>query len=299
VAEDIEEVVKFFLAQRRDIRVVICDYDFMNFIDSLANNRDAKEVWENWGKPTAEDLNRASVRLGLAKLAVARSLDRCEYVQNWGLMQYWFGYSPDIAPRAAPLPGAAPDYDPYPGGYVELPSPLEAFDSFGWGRYDPLHLSAQGYQLLAANCIRQYYAEWLVQPLPHFATAPAPYNGETGVSVDAVLSWRAGSEAVEHAVYFGTSDLTFRGNQSDTSFNPGPLEPATTYSWRVDEIGPDGTVVGEVWTFTTAGKLPLGCIESSGAPFPGSMLPLLAVGIILILSPSACFIRRRTRAASN
>jgi hypothetical protein len=36
-----------------------------------------------------------------------------------------------------------------------------------------------------------------------------------------------------------------------TTFDPGALELGQTYQWRVDQIGPSGTVTGHTWTFTT------------------------------------------------
>ncbi|MCP4656410.1 MAG: hypothetical protein GY856_13435, partial [bacterium] len=90
---------------------------------------------------------------------------------------------------------------------------------------------------------------------PGPASAPVPGNGATGVSVDANLSWTAGSQAQSHDVYFGTSPSPgggeFQGNQAGTGFDPGTLANATTYYWRVDEVNAQGTTAGAVWSFTT------------------------------------------------
>jgi hypothetical protein len=98
------------------------------------------------------------------------------------------------------------------------------------------------------------------------AYSPKPANGQKDVPRDAQLSWRKGVFAETHNVYFGTdftdvneASLTDpRGvlkseNQSDTSYDPGPLEYGRTYFWRVDEVNapPDSTVYkGDVWSFT-------------------------------------------------
>ncbi len=93
---------------------------------------------------------------------------------------------------------------------------------------------------------------------------PSPADNATGVEVDSQVTWTAGSGASSHNVYFGTDLFSvqnatpqnplgvFRGNQFTTTFNPGALTPATTYFWRIDELGLGGTTTGSVFTFTTA-----------------------------------------------
>ncbi len=98
------------------------------------------------------------------------------------------------------------------------------------------------------------------------AYSPKPANGQKDVPRDAQLSWRKGFFAETHDVYFGMdfNDVNEAGladprgvlkseNQSDTSYNPGPLEYGQTYYWRIDEVNapPDSTVYkGDVWSFT-------------------------------------------------
>jgi hypothetical protein len=87
---------------------------------------------------------------------------------------------------------------------------------------------------------------------PGKASYPNPSNGATGVSLTPTLSWTAGTGATSHDVYFGSSNPpTFRQNQTGTTYNPGTLQLNTTYYWRIDEIGGQGTITGDVWTFTT------------------------------------------------
>lgn len=84
------------------------------------------------------------------------------------------------------------------------------------------------------------------------ASDPSPANGATNIGTGVVLSWLPGSNTVSRNVYFGTSSPgTFRTNQTNTSFAPGPLARNTTYYWRIDEVRPAGMVVGDVWSFTT------------------------------------------------
>ena len=98
------------------------------------------------------------------------------------------------------------------------------------------------------------------------AFVPKPSHAQKDVTLEPVLSWRAGSLAETHNVYFGKvledvneADITEpRGvlvsqNQDDTTYNPGLLEFGQKYYWRVDEVNapPDSTVYkGDTWSFT-------------------------------------------------
>ncbi|MBT8054136.1 MAG: S8 family serine peptidase [Gammaproteobacteria bacterium] len=111
---------------------------------------------------------------------------------------------------------------------------------------------------------------------PAPAGNPNPADGTAGMALDAQLAWSAGSLADSHDVYFGTSDppsvIDFRGNQTGTSFDPGALEWATTYFWRIDEINDDGLTRGDTWSFTTAAEpAPVETINLAG--FDGGMTP--------------------------
>lgn len=102
---------------------------------------------------------------------------------------------------------------------------------------------------------------------PEMAHDPSPFDTETGVAIDATLSWIAGTNTDSHDVYFGTDELSvnnantsspeFVRNQTATSiavadYNPsGLLEQVKAYYWRIDKIVGGIPVKGEVWSFTT------------------------------------------------
>jgi Family of unknown function (DUF6288)/Carbohydrate esterase, sialic acid-specific acetylesterase/Bacterial Ig domain len=93
---------------------------------------------------------------------------------------------------------------------------------------------------------------------PAKAFRPMPWNGMTAVATNVgSLQWVTGASATasSHDVYFGTDSTPdaseFIGNQSGTTYNPGPLSPATTYYWRIDQVNAQGTTTGDVWSFTT------------------------------------------------
>ena len=103
--------------------------------------------------------------------------------------------------------------------------------------------------------------------VPGIATDPNPSDNATGTSVTTDLGWTAGSNANSHDVYFGTAPPgDFKGNQAGTTFDPGVLQPNTTYYWRIDEVNDAGTTAGTVWSFKTgldAGVDKSGWIQSS------------------------------------
>ena len=87
---------------------------------------------------------------------------------------------------------------------------------------------------------------------PGQTSDPFPAHGATNVSTTVQLSWTAGSNTASYNVYFGTiGSGAFRGNQVDTTFEPGQLAYGTTYYWRIDSVGPGGTTTGPLWWFAT------------------------------------------------
>jgi hypothetical protein len=98
---------------------------------------------------------------------------------------------------------------------------------------------------------------------------PTPADGANTVSSVVELKWEAGLGALRHHVYFGeNADAvaqgtggTDKGTFKDPNYSPGVLNAATTYYWRVDEIGAGDVVkTGSVWSFTTV--VPIDDFES-------------------------------------
>jgi hypothetical protein len=104
-------------------------------------------------------------------------------------------------------------------------------------------------------------AELEATPLNIRPTAIDPRPADGGMASAVVgleLSWMPGIYAAEHEVYFGADagELTLLAEVNQPRCDQlQALETGSTYYWRVDEVGSDGSVaVGEVWRFTT-GKL--------------------------------------------
>ncbi|MFH1419989.1 MAG: hypothetical protein ABII12_17075, partial [Planctomycetota bacterium] len=105
---------------------------------------------------------------------------------------------------------------------------------------------------------------WSFTTAPDMATNPVPLHEDTGIELDATLEWDAGAGALSHNVYFGkveadvenatpTTPGIFKGNQPGTAYTPVNLKGATTYYWRIDEVGDPADCItpGEVWSFFT------------------------------------------------
>ena len=95
---------------------------------------------------------------------------------------------------------------------------------------------------------------------PTTAYAPDPADGDESVNLNVQLSWTGGFGAKLHYVYFGdnfddVSNATGALPLGAVSFDPGPLELAKTYYWRVDESDILETYKGNVWSFTTEGAV--------------------------------------------
>jgi len=101
---------------------------------------------------------------------------------------------------------------------------------------------------------------WSFMVPPKTAYLPEPADGAESIVVNANLTWTQGFGAKLHTVYFGDNfdDISNAAGglpQGSTIYDPGPLEMAKTYYWRVDEFDVVGTYKGSVWSFTTEGAV--------------------------------------------
>lgn len=95
------------------------------------------------------------------------------------------------------------------------------------------------------------------------ASNPAPFDGESDVDREVVLSWKPGVTASQHDVFFGSNadDVdrataaadpcgVYMGRQVSNTYAVGCLDFGQTYYWRSDEIAPDKTIKGKTWQFS-------------------------------------------------
>ncbi|MGB2809711.1 MAG: Ig-like domain-containing protein, partial [Sedimentisphaerales bacterium] len=115
---------------------------------------------------------------------------------------------------------------------------------------------------------------------PQQASNPSPAYAETGVDIDADLSWDAGAGAIDHYVYLWyevdseevyvvNGDVT---SETETTYSPPVLAPATTYYWRIDEFDGSTTYTGYVWSFET-----IAAPGQASGPSPGDAAQDVAV----------------------
>jgi len=92
---------------------------------------------------------------------------------------------------------------------------------------------------------------------PYEPSNPDPYNGETDVDVNYILSWTGGDpdgDAVTYDVHFGTSSPPPQVviNQSGTTYDPSTMYGSTPYYWKIVAHDNHGaSTEGPVWQFTT------------------------------------------------
>lgn len=109
---------------------------------------------------------------------------------------------------------------------------------------------------------------WDRPSLPAPADNPNPPDEAISVSRVPLLSWTSDPNAIWHHVYLGTdSNGVFQGRQAGTVFDPGTLNGAMTYYWRIDEMNPAGVTTGTVWSFQTT---PLPAPASNPSPADGA-----------------------------
>ncbi|MHC4323892.1 MAG: hypothetical protein ACYSUX_06435 [Planctomycetota bacterium] len=96
------------------------------------------------------------------------------------------------------------------------------------------------------------------------AVNPGPADGATDVPVDTALSWIEAEFATGRELWLGIAGAMEKVDPAPAAktYTPANLELGQAYEWRIDQIGPSGTVTGHTWTFTTADYIPVEDFES-------------------------------------
>ena len=87
---------------------------------------------------------------------------------------------------------------------------------------------------------------------PSVVSSPSPAHTSTNQPVSLSLGWVDGGNTDSYDVYFGTSSPPpFVSNTLLLNHNPGALNQATQYFWRIDARNANGVTTGPTWSFTT------------------------------------------------
>ena len=166
--------------------------------------------------------------------------------ESWGLTQTWNSARPATADAADGLTVLATDNAGNAAAWVK--SYVANDSSRGFVRF----WDTAGDTPPAEDVIA------LAEYISLIASNPTPADGAEGLGTP-VFEWTAGDTALLHNVYFGTdpnlteADLVAGDQSFELYFHPLPLEPGTTYYWRVDEIDADGNIyTGDLWQFTVS-----------------------------------------------
>jgi uncharacterized protein (TIGR02145 family) len=139
-------------------------------------------------------------------------------------------------------------------------SSTEGDNSYSWNQM--LHSSIPYICLLwgdkpagmSVRCIRNNHP-------PTQPDNPTPPNGAQNQPISTTLSWTCtdpNNDPLTYDVYFGTTNPPnlISNGQSSNTFNPGELEPGTTYYWKiVVHDNNSNATEGEVWSFETISLL--------------------------------------------
>jgi hypothetical protein len=96
------------------------------------------------------------------------------------------------------------------------------------------------------------------------AVNPSPADGATDVPADTAMSWVEAQFATGRELWLGKAGAIEKVDPAPAAatYSPANLELGQTYEWRIDQIGPSGTVTGHTWTFTTADYVAVDDFES-------------------------------------
>ena len=122
------------------------------------------------------------------------------------------------------------------------------------------------------------------------ATDPQPAHGALNQLQTTTLSWSNGGGATSYDIYFGKDSSPdsgeHKGNQVETSYDPGPLTANTTYYWKVDPRNDADTVDGVVWSFKTQ-IAPFLAVSPAATNVPATAMHHLAVAVTANVSWTA------------
>ncbi len=281
IRNDVHAVVNWIRTNHPHVKILLCGYDYLNITETctygmqefswgsaiLANTLGFSVGDFDQNRANNHQINLFFAGLGPRLVSLAQGINRLEYVQNWGNIQWRVGYKNSAGQiwgaHTVPFPGMAPDYNPMPGGDVSWGTPSFYMNKTDGNQRDAIHLSNDGYKLLFDNCLMQYYAGWLtdttgpaVASITRNQPSPTALNQVSftvlfneavrGVTVaDFVLAGTATSGAVITGIA-GAEDTNARVVTVDISGAPNGtlrldlIDEGRIFDKYLNELGGDG-----------------------------------------------------------
>ena len=143
-----------------------------------------------------------------------------------------------------------PNFNGYLSGTDNLNSTSYTFNNLGTNHYALFYWRVRAKNAQATSGWSDVW-NFTTISVPFKAKNPQPSNGAINQSTITNLGWTNGSYATSYNVYFGSdqNNITFEGNVTSTTYNPGVLNYNTTYYWRIDAVNTVGTTTGDIWNF--------------------------------------------------
>jgi uncharacterized protein (TIGR02145 family) len=96
---------------------------------------------------------------------------------------------------------------------------------------------------------------------PNIPTNPYPDSGATEVEINLTLTWQCtdpDSDPLTYDIRFGTSSppTTVSINQSQSTYDPGQLQPEEQYYWQIIARDDQDSTDGPTWSFVTRSVVP-------------------------------------------
>ncbi|MBI1318892.1 MAG: hypothetical protein GC168_08070 [Candidatus Hydrogenedens sp.] len=197
IQNDIQTIVNYCLSFPQVQHVLINDYDYLNALTAKTVLGLLGQSYD-FGGMSQEQVNNAFIEVGLRKLSIAQNTPGCEYVQNWGILQHHFQ-----TPAGGALPGAAPGYTPYPGGFKAFPMPDAAFDPIVFGPLtfagDGIHPNENAHKVMLCNAVDQFYYGWFAPEIVCTEEGETTVEGEGIVDGEGIAEGEGVTEGAVEA----------------------------------------------------------------------------------------------------
>lgn len=130
IQQDLIKIILLISSKRSDATIILNSYDYVDFghLDaSSVYDKPYIDLYQRLGSPSPSELHAAIGELELFKIEITKQFSNVKYVNNMGLMQYYYGLSEfNIPAYTTELPGQMPLYEPLLGGKPEAWGPHEA-----------------------------------------------------------------------------------------------------------------------------------------------------------------------------